>query len=296
MERFWELNKTLPNRENQEIVNDFLLNLKLANRSEETISAYKAFLIRFFCNVEISYSSMSSEKILEWFLANYSHTKESTYKRYLSILSSFYNYCVQESLIERTPIKKRWFPRLPRPVPKYLGKADIAKIRQESERVSLRDQALIEFLLTSGCRVAEVHRLNIQDLDFENRTAQVLGKGKKYRQIHFSEKCAVLLEKYLKTRKGKIESSLFITARKEYRRLSIRGIQAVIRKIGKNAGLSTSCHPHRFRHTFATELLAKGAELSFISDELGHADLATTQIYARLPNQAIVSQYRKFMG
>lgn len=165
----------------------------------------------------------------------------------------------------------------------------------ESERSSLRNQTLVEFMLTSGCRVGEVHRLNLEDVDLENRTARVVGKGKKIRNVHFSEKCAVLLERYLEARQEKASFPLF-TVKGTGSRLSIPAIRKIMYELGEKAGLSTKLHPHRLRHTFATELLAKGAELSFISDELGHADLGTTQTYARLPNQVIISQYRKYMG
>lgn len=113
--------------------------------------------------------------------------------------------------------------------------------------------------------------------------------------VHFSEKCAILLERYLETRLNVDDSSpLFIN--KVENRIDIRSYFTIIAEIGKSAGLSSNLHPHRFRHTFATELLTKGADLSFISEELGHSDLKTTQIYARVPNQSIVAQYRKFMG
>jgi site-specific recombinase XerD len=295
MEKYWELTKSLPNKDNQEIVGDFLLNLKLSNRSDITIIKYRLFLERFFGDMEESFSSLTPDQILGWFQTNISHLKEKSYKNYLSRISSFYNFCVQESLIERSPIKRRWFPRLPKPVPKSLEKGEIAKVRQESERNPLRNQAIVEFMLTSGCRVGEVHRLNLKDVDLENRSARVVGKGKKIRHVHFSDKCAVLLERYIETRQEKESTPLFVTLRTESR-LGISMIQRIMNKIGEQAGLAKKLHPHRLRHTFATELLAKGAELSFIGDELGHADLSTTQIYARLPNQVIVSQYRKFMG
>jgi site-specific recombinase XerD len=295
MNQYWELTKMLPNKDNQEVVSDFLLHLKTANRSQLTITDYRRFLELFFGDMEESFSSLSSDQILVWFQENKGHLKESSYSRYLNIISSFYKFCERESLIERSPIKKRWFPRLPRPIPKYLEKRDIAKVRQESERTSPRNQALLEFMLTSGCRVTEVQKLNLEDIDLNSRTARVVGKGKKIRHVHFSEKCAVLLERYLETRQEKSSSPLFVKMWRETR-LSRNMIGIIVKNVGEKAGLSTNLYPHRLRHTFATELLAKGAELSFISDELGHADLGTTQIYARLPNQEIISQYRKFMG
>jgi site-specific recombinase XerD len=124
----------------------------------------------------------------------------------------------------------------------------------------------------------------------------VLGKGKKIRSIHFSDKCAVLLKRYLSTRHILNPSSPLFVSRSTEKRLGINGFHIMLNRIGKKAGLVSKMHAHRCRHTFATNLLSKGAELSFISDELGHASLSTTQIYARIPNQQIISQYRKFMG
>jgi site-specific recombinase XerD len=293
MDKYWELKKTLSNSLNQEIINEFLLNLKIANCSDYTLYNYRLFLERFFLNEKTPYYSLTSEDIQKWLMKHKTRFKESTIGAHLTILSSFYNFCVKEEYIDRSPIKRRWYPRLPQPIPKFLEKNDIAKTRQQSEKSTLRNQMLIEFMLTSGCRVSEVNGLNREDVNLENRTARVYGKGKKIRIVHFSERCGVLLEKYLDSR-PKISPALFVTEKEK--RLSIDGIKSVIKKIGKEAGLSTRLHAHRFRHTFATELLEKGAELSFIGEELGHKHLSTTQIYARLPKSEIVRLYRKFMG
>ncbi|UZJ79570.1 site-specific tyrosine recombinase/integron integrase [Fictibacillus sp. KU28468] len=296
MEPYWKLTMDLPNKENQKGVENFLMHLKLANRSDVTIINYRRSLENFFRDMEDAYSSISSEQILDWLQKNKSHLKKTSYKSVLAVLSSFYSFCVQESLMEKSPIKRRWFPRLPQSLPKYLEKDEVAKVRQVSEQLSIRDQFIVEFLLSSGCRVGELHRLNLEDVDLENRTARVLGKGKKIRSIHFSERCAVLLEKYLGTRHILNFSSPLIVTRWTGQRLSINGLQTMLTRLGRKAGLDSNLHPHRYRHTFATELLSKGAELSFISDELGHASLSTTQIYARIPNHLILLLYRKFMG
>ncbi|MEH6938317.1 tyrosine-type recombinase/integrase [Bacillus sp. JJ664] len=293
MEKYWELKKTLPNQANQEVINEFLLSLKLENRSDGTITHYRYFLERFFGDIKEDYSSLTSETILQWFLEHQSHVKEATLHSRLAVLSSFYNFCVIEEHISKSPMKSRWYPRLPHPIPKYLEKDDIAKTRLQIENVSIRNQLLVEFMLVSGCRVGEVNNLNWEDVDLENRTACVVGKGKKIRHVHFTDKCAVLFERYLTKRKIK-SGALFVTT--TGKRLGIRRIQVIIYEIGELAALSKRLHPHRFRHTFATELLAKGAELSFIGDELGHSQVASTLIYARLPKREIVSLYRKYMG
>lgn len=293
MEKYWELKKRLPNKFNQEVINDFLLSLKLANRSEGTIVLYRRFLERFFGGMKHPFSSLASDAILQWFNDHNSGRKEVTLQCHFSVLNSFYTFCVQEDYLERSPMKSRWFPRLPQPIPKYLDKEDIAKTRHQSERTSLRNQAMVEFMLSSGCRVGELSQLNRGDVNLESRTARVVGKGKKIRDVHFTDKCAVLLERYLDTHLHDLPA-LFVSS--TGKRLGTRRIQYIVEGIGEGAGLSTKLHPHRLRHTFATELLAKGAELSFIGDELGHSNISTTQIYARLPKREIISLYRKFMG
>ncbi|CAM4025273.1 site-specific tyrosine recombinase/integron integrase [Lederbergia lenta] len=296
MKNYWELTKDLPNEINQEIIGEFLLSLKVSNRSKGTIIVYRRFLEQFFVEMKEPYTSLTSNTILEWFKKNEDHLSEAYLRLRLSIISSFYKFCLQEEYVDSSPIKSRWFPRLPQSLPKYLEKEDIAKIRNQSELTSLRNQVLVEFMLTTGCRVREVSELNREEVDFENRTARVVGKGKKIRYVHFTEKCAFLLERYIiaRNRYHKAQKALFLTS--SGRRLSVRTIQYVIKKIGEGAKLSTNLHPHRFRHTFATELLAKGADLSFIGDELGHSDVGTTQIYARLPKREVISLYRKYMG
>lgn len=291
-DRYWVLNKRLPNDKNQNVINDFLLSMKVQNFSSETIKYHRYFLQRFFKDREETYDTLEPETIQNWLL-NQKGVKERTMVSYLRHLSTFYHFCVEEGYIERSPIKSRWFPRLPQPIPKFLGKDEIAKVRLQSEKENLRNQVIVEFLLVTGCRIREVHLLNKEDIDFENRSARVLGKGGKIRTVHFTQKCAMLLERYLKNREDD-DPALFVTA--WGRRLVIRQLQTIIEKVGKQAELSGSLHPHRFRHTFATELVAKGADLLFIADELGHKSIETTLIYAQLPNQELISMYRRYMG
>lgn len=291
---YWELRKALPNEKNKETIEDFLLNMKLGNKSQGSIILYRRFLEHFFMDMDEPFSSLSPDTIHQWFLTKQAKVKDATFRLRMSMLSSFYTFCVQEGLVEKSPIKSRWFPRLPQAVPKYLDKEEIAKTRKQSEMIKLRNQVIVELMLSSGCRIAELVQLNREDVDLENRSARVMGKGKKIRHIHFTEKCAVLLEKHMASIQNHSSPALFISTRKE--RLGVRIIGRMVANLGKEAGLSSPLYPHRLRHTFATELLSKGAELSFISEELGHSDLTTTQIYARLPNKEIISLYRKYMG
>lgn len=183
-----------------------------------------------------------------------------------------------------------WRPRLPRTLPKYLNSSELARVKIKAEKLSPRDRALVGFLLSSGCRRSEVSGLDVEDIDLDNRTARVLGKGNKIREVHFDEESALILKQYLNNR-PKDKKPLFLNQFKE--RLMPIGIYAITTKLGKKADLLNSFSPHCCRHTFATNMIARGAELEFIGNELGHRDLNTTRIYARILSEQIIAAYRK---
>lgn len=293
-EKFWETRKSFHNTDNKVAINEFLLTMKLANMSEMTIYQYKYMLETFFMPKEERFSTVLPKEILEWVIQLQKVLKATTVNRRLAILSSFYTFCVNEGYMENVPIKTRWFPRLPKPMPKYLEKEELAKVRQNAEKEMLRNRIILEFLLSSGCRIRELHLLNKSDVDLENRTARVIGKGRKIREVHFSETCAILLERYWEIGVEEEHPALIVSERGT--RLGVRRLQEIVEQIGVGAGVTGSLYPHRLRHTFATELLTKGADLSFIADELGHANLQTTKIYARLPKWKLIRLYRRYMG
>lgn len=295
MDKYWKLKVDLPNAENQKVINEYLLSLKIANKSFYTINNFRYFYQNFFKDQDASFTVFTSNDIQKWFSIHDKEFKKNTVRFHLSALSAFYNFCIDEGYLERSPIKMRWFPRCPISEPKYLDKEEMAKVRRQAESLFPRDYAIMEFLIATGCRVGEVCRLDKKDVDFESRTACVLGKGKKIRQVHFTDKCSILLERYLESRNDD-HPALFVSYRGRLTRLSTSWIGKILNELGKRSKLSASLHPHRLRHTFATDLLAKGADLVFIAEELGHSDVKTTQIYARLPKREIISHYRKYMG
>jgi site-specific recombinase XerD len=290
---YWESYKPIKNIENKEAINEYLLNMKIANRSRGTIILNKSILETFFRSRD-KFSTLAPDDILEWLVQIQRNLKESTVRGRFSTLSSFFKFCIEEGYMEKTPIKSRWNPRLPKSLPKYLEKGEVAKIRQVSEKEKLRNRLIVEFLLSSGCRIGEINMLNKSDVDLENRSAIVTGKGKKIRRIHFSETCAILLERYYEACQYDDHPAVFLS--NYVTRLSKYQMYDIVRGIGDEAGIVGTLHPHRFRHTFATELAIRGANLSFIADELGHASIETTQRYARLPKWKLILLYRMYMG
>lgn len=292
---YWKLQIELTNKQNHKVINEYLMSLKIANYSKESIATYRYFLQKFFKEREELFSFLTSNEIQQWFIQHEKGFKEVTLSGHLTILSSFYNFCVEEGYVDKSPIKSRMFPRIIKPIPKYLDKEEIAKVRQIAENAWIRNRTIFEFLISSGCRISELYQLDRSKVDLENRIAMVFGKGKKYRQVHFSVKCAILLGLYLERRTDE-NAALFVSSRGKENRLSKGRIRDILKQFGQEAGIKGTLHPHRLRHTFATDMLSKGADLLFIADELGHTNITTTQIYANLPKQEMISLYRKYMG
>lgn len=296
LKKYWKTDKVFRNRINKEVVNEYLQSMKIANMSELTILLYKRTLETYFVRKEEDFSTISFDEILQWLIQQQKVVQATTVNGRLSILASFFRFCVEEGYMESVPIKPRWYLREPRPLPRYLEKGEQAKVRQSAEKQILRNRIIVEFLLSSGCRIRELHLLDKSDVELENRTARVMGKGGKIREVHFSETCALLLERYGEMEEVKGEEHPALLVSNIGTRLGISRMRKIINQIGKSAGITGSLYPHRFRHTFATELLTKGAELDFIADELGHANLETTKIYARIPEWKLIRLYRRYMG
>ena len=157
-----------------------------------------------------------------------------------------------------------------------------------------REKALVEFLVSSGCRLSEVAQLNVSDLDLIGRTVRVTGKGDKDRVVYFSVRARLMVQEYIVQRKG--GDGLFVSSKSPYEPLKPRAIQRIIRAISERAGLEKHVHPHLLRHTFATLALNGGMDIAVIQRLLGHENIATTQIYAEMSDETIRHQYNKYVA
>lgn len=290
-QRYWESHHQGIPPETREVLNQYLLHLKISNKAEATIKKYKWILEQIFTDCTIPLKQLTSEDVYDWFQTISLGKKPKTKDLYYSTLSSFFHFCLVEDSVDVDIllVKKRWKPKVPKAIPKFLTESEYAKVKREAETLSLRDRALVLFLFSSGCRKSEVISLKIQGVNLDRRTAKVMGKGKKIRTVHFSEECGLVLKEYLKTRSGDETEPLFLNKFKGP--LNKNGIQLVINKLGRKAGLSESLYPHKCRHTFATNMLSRGAKLLFLAKEMGHNDINTTRIYARIPTEDMRMEY-----
>ena len=201
--------------------------------------------------------------------------------------SSFFGWLNAEGLIPHNPCAALAQIKSRKVVKKPYSAADMERLREACSNI--RDLALVDFLYCTGCRVSEVSRLDIVDIDFERMECVVLGKGNKERKVYLTEVAAMHLQEYLAGRK---DSSEALFAGKG-RRLKKPGIEAIIKKLGRSAGVGNA-HPHRYRRTLATNLLDRGMNIQDVAAILGHADLKTTQVYCYISQANVKAAYCKF--
>lgn len=216
-------------------------------------------------------------------------------QRMLSALRSFYKYLNREGLVNINPALDIKAPKVPRRLPKTLSADSIDELLdiQTEEPLEVRDLAMMELLYSSGLRVSELVGIDLTDLDLRDALIRVLGKGRKERQVPIGSKAREALKRWLSVRNTLVapnEMALFVGQRG--RRLSSRTVEQRMQRWGEMAGVSGSLHPHKLRHSFATEMLAQSGDLRAVQELLGHADISTTQIYTHLDFNQLQQIYR----
>lgn len=218
--------------------------------------------------------------------------------RHLSALRTFFRFLAREGKGMSNPARAVATPRATRPLPRTLSVTEAAAVVEAHEGdkpLCARDRALLELLYATGLRVSELVGLDLPDVDLASRQLRTLGKGKKERIVPFGEKAASALRDYLRERpqpKGRKEAdALFLNPGGG--RLTDRSVRRILTHAVRLAGLSRTASPHALRHSFATHLLAAGADLRSIQEMLGHASLSTTQKYTHLDAERLIEVYRK---
>ena len=219
----------------------------------------------------------------------------SSIQRSLSAARSFFNYLGRESGRPRNPAASVQAPRRPRKLPKTLDADQVEKylVFEEKTVTAIRDRAMAEFLYSSGLRLAELVSLNVQDLDRRSQLVTVTGKGGKTRTVPVGSVAMAAIERWLQVRPGSPdgdgERALFTSARGT--RISERSVQARLRLQGRKSGMHQDVHPHMLRHSFASHMLESSGDLRAVQELLGHANIATTQIYTHLDFQHLAKVY-----
>ncbi|MEI8350253.1 MAG: tyrosine recombinase XerC [Candidatus Omnitrophota bacterium] len=233
--------------------------------------------------------------ILRKYLANLSekNLNKRSVSRKISTLKSFFKFMVREEEIKTSPAASLIYPRLEKNLPNFLTEEQtntILALPQGDDVMTLRDKAMLEFLYSTGARVSELVSLKINDVDIISGIAKVMGKGRKERLLPMGEPAIMSLKHYLDKRIDK-NDSLFINHRAGS--LTDRGVRSIITRYLKKAATSLKVSPHTFRHSFATHLLNRGADLRSVQELLGHSNISTTQIYTHLTIDTLKKVYDK---
>jgi integrase/recombinase XerD len=272
-------------------VGQFLAAKRLEGLSEITLDGYADELRIFAQHVTDPTDQIITSDIREY-LSRFEHLKMSSISRKLSVLKSFFGWLLDEEIIIKDPVRRIKPPKKEQRLPKALTIEELEQVREAC--ISPRERAMMEVFYATGGRLSEVQQLNKVDINYQAMSARVIGKGNKEREVYLSFKSLYHLKKYLMLRLDEVPS-LFVTERHPCRRLSTRGIQRVISAIASRSGVQKNIHPHTFRHTFATLTLNNGADLSSVQALLGHADPATTQVYAQVSESKKQEAYRKHL-
>jgi integrase/recombinase XerC len=229
--------------------------------------------------------------------------KKTSIARKLATLRTFFKFLCREQVLEMNPAKLVSSPRLEKKLPKVLPVDDVIRFIETPDTDTVlgkRDRAILEMLYATGCRVAELAGMNLDDVDFRNETVRLRGKRRKERIVPFGSKAKEALQTYLGVR-----GELLIEAPESERdvmelflnyqgtRITTRSVARMLDKYVKECAMAHGVSPHSLRHSFATHLLSAGADLRSIQELLGHARLSTTQIYTQVSMEQLMQVYDK---
>lgn len=274
---------------NMRIVKNYIAALRLEGKSEKTIDQYYRIVCNFLKAIGKHIKKILTGDI-RYYLARYltdRKVQKSTLDNQRRGLSAFFGWLATEGYIDKNPMLRVKRIKADYKIKKAFSDMEVEQPREAAN--TAKEKALIEFLLSTGCRVTEVSRLHVQDIDFSKKECVVYGKGNKERKVYLTDKCLFYLNLYLTTRNE--ESTSLFTNRNHYG-MTKGNIETLLRKIGKRAGVD-KVHPHRFRRTFATNAINKGMPVQYVQKILGHKSLNTTMIYCNLDEDNIKMEHRR---
>lgn len=280
-----------------EILKQYIVCKQMEGLSEKTLNRYFSIDKEMLLDIGKRIEDITTND-LRLYLINYRTKHTSTTHTEVSnrsldgmrkIFLAFFCWCVDNKYISCNPMKGIAQIKWDKKVRKAYSEIDVEKVKRDC--TTLRDRALLEFLYSTGCRVSEVVSLNISDVNFQNNTVKVFGKGAKERIVFMSDVAMLYLKEYLASRTDDGEW-LFATLKAPYGRFHKNGIEAMLRKHGSSAGVQ-NVHPHRYRRTLATNLVRKGMPIQEVSKLLGHSDVNTTMIYCDINMEDVHNAYNK---
>lgn len=283
-----------PTETNEDLLNMFISAKRVEGCSNKTLRYYETSLLRLFKEINTHVTHIKTDDLRNY-LSNYQEKTDcskSNIDNIRRIMSSFFTWLEDESYIIKSPVRRIHKIRSTQTVKETYTDESLETMRDQCG--CIRDLAMIDMLASTGMRVGELVRLNIKDIDFENRECIVFGKGSKERPVYFDARTKIHLKNYLASRTDD-NPALFVSLLSPHKRLEISGVEVRLRKLGRRLGI-TKVHPHKFRRTLATRAIDKGMPIEQVQQLLGHAKIDTTMHYAMVSQNNVKISHRKYIG
>ena len=289
-----EIKKKEEQNTNEKYINSFLSAKEIEGCSNRTISYYKENIQRLISKLDKPIKGITTEDIRNY-LSEYKEINNCgsvTIDNIRRVFSSFFAWLEDEDYIIKSPVRRIHKVKTASRIKETFTDENIEKMRDECKNI--RNLAIIELLISTGIRVGELVNLNIEDLNFEDRSCIVQGKGNKQREVYFDARTKIHLMQYLNIRKDD-NKALFVSKNMPHQRLSISGIELIVRRIGDKTDVNR-VHPHKFRRTLATMAIDKGMPIEQVQKLLGHVKIETTMHYAMVNQNNVKISHRKYIG
>jgi integrase/recombinase XerC len=282
-------------------LNDYLEHLTHIKKfSPHTVKAYRQDIQQFFDYFEENNLAVDKNTIRDYISVIFLRTKnKATISRKIYALKSFYGYLVKQGKLAKNPFDAVSSPKNEKKLPEILTENEMSAFLDklpEETFLQVRNKAVFEFLYATGLRISELVNLRITDINFTDDMVRVLGKGKKERIVPFNEQAKSMLLKYLDRARLQFKKPVdYIFLNAWGRKITERAIELILHKTFIEMMESNkSVYPHLFRHSFATHLLQRGANLRVIQELLGHESLSTTEKYTSLNYSDLLNVYKKY--
>lgn len=266
--------------------------------SPNTLQAYRRDLCQFRDWLKKEFLQVDSALI-----GNYLATlrkkgnKSRTLNRKLSVMRMFYKFLYTEGKTDHNPVEGVSSPRLGRKIPSFLSEKEVEALLEAppiDEQYGSRDRAILEVVYGAGLRISELINLNLTDLNLKGGWVKVLGKGSKERIVPLGREACRWVRIYLRKRRTETTDKLSLFCNRYGKRLSRQACWKIIKKYSQKAGITKKISPHTLRHSFATHLLSRDADLRFVQELLGHTNISTTQIYTHITQERLKKVYKKY--
>ncbi len=285
-------------------ISSFLTHVRVEKGlSSNTVSAYRRDLVKFaeFARKrKLSLEGVSRDDLVDFLAALYRQNLDSkSVARHLVTLRNFFRFAQIQEHIAEDPSVNLESPKIRRSLPGYLRLEEVERLLNQPDvktPLGLRDRAMLEVLYSTGLRVSELIGLRVSDLDTRVGNVRCIGKGDKERIVPVGKKALTIVEKYLRDARprllGKAPGSPALFVNRRGAPLSRVGVWKILSAYGRRAGMRVALTPHMLRHSFATHLLERGADLRSVQLMLGHADISTTQIYTHVVEERLKQIYK----